>query len=115
MPGDEMIFRLLDALIEQTRLGNISWEPTESWKFVFQGSDARAVLSSVDRDGLYPVALSIESLSGTGVANDWVVERHSKGSEEAFDKKVRRLWQLVTTQHDAIASLLRELENLPPF
>jgi len=108
------IFRLLDELISQTKLRNITWEPEGLWTFEYRGSDAKVVLASIDQDGELPLSIEISSLT-SGVRNIWKVELVSGPSERAFDDKVRELWGLVSNQHDPIASLLRDLENLPPF
>lgn len=115
MPRRNDIFALLDMLIEQTRFGNVKWQPTdEPFEWRFRGTEASVVLSTVDKDGELPVRLSIRNKDGRR-ASSWVVSDLSTSEEAAFDTRVRELFRLVSTQEDPVASLIRDLDNMPPF
>lgn len=108
------IFRLLDKLIEQTEFGNLEWTSQSPFEWSWRGTEAAIVLRSVDGDGDYPVRISILDKHGA-VASSWIVLHTSTPEERAFDNRVRRLWEIVSSGRSAIASLLKDLDDLPPF
>ena len=115
MPGYRSIFRLLDMVIDQTRMGNVKWETAEKpYEYRFRGTEAAITLTSIDRDGELPVRFSIFDKLGK-IAGSWIVEFNGPSEESEFDTRVQLLWSLVISQEDPVASLIRDLENMPPF
>jgi hypothetical protein len=110
-----LIFDLLDKLIKQTELRNAHWRATDRpYEWVFQGTNARVRLTSVDRDGDLPVTISILDENSRPI-NAWNVQEFSDPEEEDFDDRVRHLWSLVSSADDKITSLIRDLDSMPPF
>lgn len=115
MADSRTVFEFLDRLIEQTRYGNVRWVPTSSpWEYQWSGTEASVFIKSMDEDGLLPVGIAITNADGIRV-NSWVVNTESAPGEREFDRRVQELWSLVADEHDPVASLLRDLNNLPPF
>ena len=113
--SDESVFTLLDKLIEQTGFGNVKWMPTENrGEWNFRGTEASVMLTSVDKDNQLPVVLSIYNKDGRRTSS-WLVDFHSAPGEEEFDERVRQLFIAIRTAHDPVSSLIRDLENMPPF
>jgi hypothetical protein len=110
-----IIFEMLDKLIQQTEFGNAKWERTDrAHEWAFQGTNALVKLTSVDSDGDFPIRLSIHDERGRQL-NAWIVQYYSEPNEEEFDSRVRTLWALVSSANDRILSLIRDLDNMPPF
>lgn len=111
----QAVFTLLDKLIEQTKFGNVQWVPgPEPYSWRFRGTEAAVILASVDKDGDLPVRLTIINKAGRRT-NSWEVGFQSSPEEEAFDVRVRELFRMVLSQGDPVGSLIRDLDNMPPF
>lgn len=115
MAQGNVVFDLLDRLLDQTRLGNVSWVATQrNFEWRFNGSEASIVLSSVDEDGYPPLSLAILNKDGRQTSS-WTVSIVSEPDEEEFDSRVRELFTIVSSSNNPMLSLIRDLDNLPPF
>lgn len=109
-------FRLLDLLVEQTKFGNIPWERGAAPdSFIFEGTGGMVALASRDGDGDYPIVLRILDKDGRAVESFVTFEQSSDPQEVFWDERVRTLWGLLNPKADPVASLISDLERLPPF
>lgn len=107
--------RLLTMLAQQTKLGNVVWEPDgDPFSFTWQGNNASVALYSINEDGRFPVRLAVFDSEGEEVQG-WTTEDEQTEKEGTWDYVVSDLWREITGYTDPIRSLVQDLERLPPF
>jgi hypothetical protein len=117
MPTSLQAIKMLQALVEQTRLGNARWErldsPTQTYSWV--AGEAAIVLRAANEAGRYPVTLEVWSLGNDAPTYSWNTHETSNAEEVQWDELVRELWSLVSEVDDPVITLLRHLDSMPPF
>lgn len=108
-------FDLLVHLVQQTRLGNITWmrgaHPTE---YVWASVNGSVVLTSMNGDGQAPFGVAVLDVNGD-MDSFWQVDPQSPPDEETFDDLVRELWSLVSDQSSVVTRMVEDLRTMPPF
>jgi hypothetical protein len=105
---------LVEKLVYHTSAGNVHWVPKAGTTYVFEGTTARVEICSVDGDGHLPLRLEIFDHTGKR-QYAWLVDFQSEEGDAWFDARIQALWEMVYVADDTLASLIEDLDALPPF